>query len=363
MKRFLYFFVIFSLLNSCVSENTNVVKDAPIRYVKPGKALTIEKDPLFVYDFPQTLACSDVIVANDSVILLYNFVSSDKNSSFYQAYSLEDYSYLGEFIRQGRGPGELLGPDLSGTYRSEKDGMTKCYILDLMLGQSFCFDLSVSIKERRNIINKLSDLPINTLYALPYHDSLQFIMNVENDNFQCHIIDRDAVKSKTFKLYPENISAERHIAQFGNCVCLNQRKNTVSMVMTGIPQVNYLDLEKGTVFSVAVDRKYKDWKQILTSATDMNQYMESMQYYNDAASAEDYIFAVYTNRKIADIMNRTQGLPVHVHIFDWNGDFLYDLTVNEDISRIDYDTGRKHLYGLDVNDGRVYRYDLSGILD
>ena len=361
MKRFLYFFIIFPLLNSCVSEN--IVKDAPIRYVKPGKVLDIERDQHFVYDFPQTLACSDVIVANDSVLLLYNYVSSYKNSSFYQAYSLGDYSYLGEFVRQGRGPGELLGPDLSGTYRSEKDDRTKCYILDLMLGQSFCFDLSMSIKERRNIIDKLSDLPPNTLYALPYQDSLQFIMNVENDNFQCHIIDQDAVKSKTFRLYPENISAEKHIAQFGNCICLNQRKNTVSMVMTGIPQVNYLDLEKGTVFSIAVDRNYKDWKQILISATNINQYMESMQYYNDATSALDYIIAVYTHRKIEDIVNRTQGLPVHIHIFDWDGNFLYDLTVNENISRIDFDSKRKHLYGLDINEGKIYRYDLSGIID
>ena len=346
-----------------MSGKTNIVKDAPIRYVKPNETLVIEKDPLFVYDFPQTPVCSDVIVANDSVMLLYNYAVSDKNSSFYQAYSLEDYSYIGEFIKHGRGPGELLGPDLSGTYRTGKDGRTKCYILDLMLGQSFCFDLSASIKERRNLINKLSDLPPNTLYALPYHDSLQFIMNVENDNLQCHIIDRNAVKLKTVKLYPENISAERHIAQFGNCVCLNQRQETVSMAMIGIPQVNYLDLEKGTLFSIAVDRKYKDWKQILTSATDMNRYMESTQYYNDAASAQDYIFAVYTNRKIEDIMNRTRELPVHIHIFDWRGVFLYDLIINEDISRIDYDSKRKHLYGLNVNEGRIYRYDLSGILD
>lgn len=360
MKRFIYFFIISPLLDSCVSEN--IVEDAPIRYVKPEMELTVEQDPLFVYDFPQTLACSDVIVAADSVMLLYDNVPFDNNSSFYKAYSTEDLSYLGEFVRQGRGPGELLGPDLSGACRS-KDGRTKCYILDLMLGQSFWFDLSGSIAERQNIINKLSDLPPNTLYALPYRDSLQFIMNVEDDNFLCNIINRNADKLRTFRLYPENIPAEQHIAQFGNCVALNQERGIASLVMIGIPQINYLDLENGTVFSVAVDRQYKNWEQILSSATDMHKYMESTQYYNDAASAQDCIFALYTNRKIEDIMRRTHDMPVHVHIFDWDGNFLYDLTVRENISRIDYDSRRKYLYGLDVNYGKIYRYDLSGILD
>lgn len=347
------------LLFSCSVDN--IVTDAPIKYVSPEKTLNVEKDSTFSVGFPQVLSCMDIVVAGDSVMLLYDMIVPDRNNHFYKAYSLDDYSYLGEYVPQGRGPGELLAPDLSGTYCSGDSGKARCYLLDLMLGKSFCLDLS-KVAGMQCPIEKISDLPVNTLYALPYRDSLQFIINIENDNFLFHIINRDSEKLKTFRLYPEGISAEQHLPQFGNSVVLNQNKGVSALVMLGIPQVNFLNLSDGTAHSIAVDKEYKNWRNILSKATNMRAYMDATQYYNNAASSEDYVMAVYINRKVKDLMDRKTGDAVHVHIFDWEGTFLYDLALDENVSRIDYDSRRKFLYGVDVNNGMVYRYDLSYIL-
>ena len=360
MKQIFYYAFIILLFMSCNQES--VVKEAPIRYVKPGKTVSVEKDPAFAPDFEQTLTCTDVEIFNDSVMLLYDMIGTNKNICFFKAYSLDDYSYKGEYITYGRGPDELLAPALSGTIRSGKDGTDCGYIYDGMLGKSFCFDINRSIKENETILQELTKLPANTIYAFPYLDSLQFIMNIENDRVLYHILDTQSNAIDTFDMFRDDISAENCISGLANCVEINNDKGMAAMLMLAIPQINFLNLQDGKVKSVAVSKQYKNWKNILYTGNDMNSLMNSMRYYIDAASTRDHILSIYTNNTIGQSINGGGQAP-HIHIFDWEGNFLYDLAVKENISRIDYDSQRKHLYGLDVNEGKIYRYDMSGILD
>ena len=144
-------------------------------------------------------------------MLLYDMIGTNKNICFFKAYSLDDYSYKGEYITYGRGPDELLAPALSGTIRSGKDGTDYGYIYDGMLGKSFCFDINRSIKENETILQELTKLPANTIYAFPYLDSLQFIMNIENDRVLYHILDTQSNAIDTFDMFRDDISAEKEI--------------------------------------------------------------------------------------------------------------------------------------------------------
>ena len=357
MRRnlFLGLFVL-QIICSCV--NHNIVRDAPIVQHNPGVSLRVEKDSTFNCSFPQTISCVDLMVIDDSVLVLYDAIIPGRNSTFFKAYLLDDYSYIGEYVVQGRGPGELLCPDLSGCYQC--NGETRCYVLDIMLGQSYSFNLRDSAN--MNSLVKISDLPDNSLYAYPYQDSLQFVVNVEDDQFRFNVLDKSGSNVRKFSLYPENISAEKYLPQLGNSVAVNSNKGIAALVMLGIPQINYFNLESGTVYSIATDKKYRDWRNLISAAADVNKYMKATQYYANAASSRDYVFALYSNRSIEDIMHRTENGCPHIHIFDWEGTFLYDITVDEDISRIDYDSKRKNLYGVNINTNEIFRYDLSGLL-
>lgn len=360
MKYILNCISLVLLLVSCRPEN--IVQGAFIELVKPGQTLLIEKDSAFAARFPQTLYCGDIFIANDSVMLLYDMAASRNSGCFYKAYSLDDYSYLGELLREGRSSGEVISPAISGTCLSAEDGKTTCYFWDMMLFRSYSFNLHDSIDDELNIIEKISELPTNTIDAFPYKDSLQFVVNVGNDNILFHIINNNSERLKTFRLYPEDISAERYLPIFSNSISVSSERNMAALVMLSIPQINFLNLEDGTVHSVAVDRKYKEWRNILTAATDIPSYMKTTQYYNDAESTPDYIMALYVGRKREDIINGKPGPSPRIHIFDWEGKFLYDLQISEHISRIAFDSKRRFMYGLDTDEGSIYRYDLSDIL-
>lgn len=357
MKYLFYCTMSVLLISSC--GRNNIIKDAPLRLVSPNNVQRIAIDPTFNHDFQETLFAVDIITLEDSVMLLYDALTGSQDEYFYKAYSLSDFSYLGRYCTHGRGDGEFLSPDLSDSFRSE-NGNICGYISDIMQSSSFSLDFTCSLQERKNVVEKISDLPDNTLYAFPYRDSLQFVMSVDNDRMLCRVLDRNAAELVEYVLYPDDVPVERSLMHLGNCVAINSERGIAAMVMLSIPQINFLDIETGEIFSSAVNGKYRKWKSVLETPQDMKSIMNSIEYYSNATFSSDYIIAVYPEKTMADLA-KSSGAAPHIHVFDWDGNFLYDFIVEENISKIAFVSSQKLLYGLDT-EGRVIRYDLSGIL-
>ena len=58
-------------------------------------------------------------------------------------------------------------------------------------------------------------------------------------------------------------------------------------------------------------------------------------------------------------MDGTKNL--HLHVFDWDGNFIYDISLSERLRAIALDESSKTLYGVDTFDN-IYKYDMSGVL-
>lgn len=353
IKKLLSKICIAGALVSCTSEN--IVNNASIRLVDPINICNLQKDSSFVCDFSQVLSCSYMNIIQDSLLLLYDQPVLNKNSYFYKVYSLDDFSYLGECARQGRGPNEFIQPMISGKLTEQRDNI-ECYIYDLAQSKSFRYSLNQQMFGI-DVCQCISDLPDMTFYSIPYLDSLQFIMNIDKKKFLCNVINERGEIIKTVDLYPDNLDAEKYISQLGNCVLINNKLGVVALMMLSLPQVNYISLETGAVHSSAVNSKYKKWKDIV-EIQNPDKLMSIPQYYNDATSSDDYIMGVYLDRSINDMISGKEIKP-HIHIFDWQGNFLYDLIVPDHVSNIEYDAESGFLYGLDVSEGQIYRYDLS----
>ena len=104
--------------------------------------------------------------------------------------------------------------------------------------------------------------------------------------------------------------------------------------------------------SIAVSRDYKSWKNALTQSYDEGHY-----YYTYITQSADGFMALYYGVPFQDYIQ--QSVVPHIHVFDWDGNFLYDVQVQENLKVIAAGEG-KVLYGVDENDD-VYRYDLSSL--
>lgn len=136
----------------------------------------------------------------------------------------------------------------------------------------------------------------------------------------------------------------------------NKSGGKVAEAMVLFPQINIIDTVSGQVHSIAVDKNYRKWKSVLDRMIDMS----TIEYYVGATSTSDYIFAVYKCHPIGMLNDDTNGSSIHV--FDWDGNFLYEIKVPESIGNITFDCRTKFLYCVAKPENRIVRYDLSGLL-
>ena len=347
--------VALALCCSCV--RSNIISDVPVRLVGPEQTMFLASDPTFDFDFHECLYCVDIGVTNDTILLLQDHIMDSDTGTFYKAYSLNDYSYVGEMVMKGRGANEVLCPTYNGDYISSETGKTYCHIEDSMLGRVFLLDLGESLAEGRTVLHPFTQLSGDIMYVYPYLDSLQYLSDIENNRICSHLIDTEGNKLKSVILY-EDVPAMQNVSMLCCYNTINPEDGRIAMLMLSLPQVNILDFRTNEIKSVAVDKTYRRWRDIVY-VKGPESITNSIAYYRGAISTPEYIIGLY---KCQLRINPAEA-DVHLHVFDWDGDFLYDLTVEEPLDWITYDKRTGYLYGLDKSAAEIYRYDLSEIIE
>lgn len=341
MRKLTLLFVFSIVLAACGENNENVF-DAPVRSLKAEESFTLSGSPMELCgEKPDVI--SDLFVY-DSTLLLKGTV---KDSPFMiHAYSLDDKSFKGSYIAKGRGENELLSPHFEGLVQ---EGI---YIFDLNLCSSYCFDYVKSSETHNSELSRLVKLPGNTLYAYPMGDK-HLALVPEPEDFVGKIVDRNGAILNTVSLYP-HVSGIDYFSRLSSASLLGQSHKKFAMAMCRLPQVNFLDLETGDKFTIVISKEYKDWLNMLNGSDEDLRY-----YYLSCTQSSKYFMALYFGG--ATRQERREGVLPHLHVFDWNGGFLYDIALNESIESIAFDEMDNKLYGVDSNDN-VYRYDMSELL-
>lgn len=325
------------------TRNGNIF-DAPVALSKADVTCSIQGHEIQ----PQTplpIGISAIHIC-DSVMMLK---TSNSASGFQiHALSLYDFASLGHYLTKGRGAGELITPIIKNDSKDE-NGDENIALFDLNSCSMFYFNLSESIKKNKTIVNLYAKLPPGTTDAYICDGTIITLMP-ESDDYVCCIYDNDGNRMKMISLFPE-VSGLSFLDKLSsaNTVCPDRRKMIMAMCM--LPQINILDLDTGEKRSVAVKKGYRNWKNIL-NADNENQNI----YYTAITQSSDWIITLYHDSTFLDWV-RNNTVP-HVHIYDWEGRFKYDIKVNEKLKAISYDEFSNILYGVDVDDV-IYKYDFS----
>ena len=221
--------------------------------------------------------------------------------------------------------------------------------------QAYIVDVEESIKSGQTIIIKNFVLPSNILAWIPMPDDGQFILLIENQEFIFKAIKRDGTISQTFDLYKQ-ARGEQYLTHLSSIMTNDGCSGNVAEFMLLFPQFNIMDTESGQVRSFAVDAAYRKWKTVLNKRI----WKDNIEYYTGLTSTQDYIFATYKGVPISSTNAKDQGTSIH--IFDWNGHFLYDINVTENIDNMAFDNHTGYLYCHERIEDRIVRYDLSYLL-
>ena len=329
---------------------TGIVSDVPVKFVRPEVTVSQPCDTAFNCLFPEVGRSYDLQIVDDTVLVVSDQIK-DSGQYRFKAYSLNTFNYLGSFIRNGRGPGEMIGSRLSGGNLPE--ACVGVYVSQTR--QAYIVDVEESIKSGQTIIIKNFVLPSNILAWIPMPDDGQFILLIENQEFIFKAIKRDGTISQTFNLY-KGADSKRHVTHLSSILTNIGCSGKVAEFMLLFPQFNIMDTESGQVRSFAVDAAYRKWKAVLNKRI----WKDNIDYYTGVTSTQDYIFATYKGVPISSTYNKDQGTSIH--IFDWNGHFLYDIDVTENIDNMAFDSRTGYLYCNERVESKIVRYDLSFLL-
>ena len=345
--RIVLFMLWVSLAVSC-NVRSGIVDNAPVTLTAPDKVVSLSADTTFRNTFPEVLDCYAMQIVRVLIFVLYVTATEDDPYHF-KAYSTNTFDYLGEFIRTGRGPGEMIAPHIA------KSNVSAGYlgVNDNQTGTAYLVDVMKSIQDNNTVAADTSALPSDVLDWLPLPDSGQFFLQQDADEMIYRIVAADNGQ-KTLHPY-RNIDGKGNVTWFSSFFTANDA-GKLAEIMIFFPQINFCDIESGSMYSVAVNREYRRWKSFLGRLPDM----DTVQYYDGITSTSDYIFAIYKGYSLSDI--RTGSCHgSSIHMFDWDGKFMYDIKVAEDISDMAYDSSAELMYCMDA-ESRIIRYDLSGIL-
>lgn len=331
-------------LISCGQSDDNVF-DAPVHEAKAQKECAVKGIRLHFGE--DNIGNISGIFIYESTLLLKGVVP--ESPSLIHIFSTEDNSSVGHYVSKGRAEYELLTPIIKGCIQKEDRPI---YLFDLNLCAAYSFDIKKSLSNRMTELSLLRTLPPQTLDSYPWNDG-HLVFVPRKDDYVCEILSGDGEGLKEISLFP-NVSGTDHFDALSSACAVNQTRKSLVMAMCMLPQVNVLDVSTGEKYTVAVSKDYKNWRKILNCGNS-----DRRVYYTAITQSSKNILALYSDCSFEEWVKGV--ISPHLHIFDWDGNFLFDVTVSENLKVITFDEVTHILYGVDLNDN-VYKYNLSNLL-
>lgn len=334
------------VLLSC-EHNSSLIKEGRIKFVEPEKVMSVDPDTSLSDSFREIPYAYNLQIINDSILIIHS-QSHETESNQFIAYDMGDYHRLGSFVKQGRGPGEILEPWIVPSDARQKG----LYVRDNASGAAYIIDVMRVLGGDNEDSFQEVDIPDGTVDWAPLNSTNYLLLVNEHNELTIQLT---GTQKHTFHPY-RGLNADRYIPKFSSILTGNEAQGKLAYAMLCFPQIAIIDYKSKEIHSSAVDPSYKNWESILKSQFSP----ESMQYYRTLTSSDKYIIALYDGCSLSDTASPSH-IPT-IHIFDWEGRFLYELRVRENIGAMSLDSCSSYLYCIDNSSGQIIRYDLSGIL-
>lgn len=352
--KLIYTILISTIL--CYCQNNNSID---------SKNLFIGKT-IIINDFLKTLAIkgehipisnlgADAMYTVDTFLL---FISA-KTDTFYSIYSTTSNKHLLNVLPKGRGNNEFINISYPLFSTCDSSGV-KISFLNRNFLHINTINITKSVKYNTTYLeNQVIDVDIEpeTKGAFLLNDSLLFYhyfkYDTRNEYYSIYNL-----KHKSFiqedSIYKSPLPNIGDIFLWNNFSCFNQQKNTYATAMQFLNQINIYSLERRKAISLIYGNNISNFKEVVECPMP-----EKYTYYVDFISSSKYIFGLYANQTRKN-WALEENLPVEIHVFDWDGNPKFKITMQEKLAKIAINEKQNVLYGM-TQEEDVYTYNLSQI--
>lgn len=322
-----------------------VLKDVKTELKAAERSASIGLDKSFSLDLAESAQCTDIQIVNDSILVLMT-TPTEADPYFFKAYSINTLEYLGSAVMRGRGPEEMEAARIIKCCSPEGN----IIISDNSVSECIELDILGTIASNKLLAVADYKMPEGAIDFLPLPDGKSFSLILESGLTTYQTTDASGRVLSKFNLQKE-LSTENAVTLTSSVLTAPGEDGKLAMAMLFFPQIAIFDTQEGECYSVATAKEYTSWES--PSPLDFN----TVQHYMNICSSKDFIFASYLGLPLSRLISG--DCRTGIHVFDWDGDFLLDIKLEENISSMAFDSVNNMLYALDASTGRPVRYNLE----
>lgn len=328
-------------------------------------------DIVYVTGFPETYTLQDWKVPNVDIIGLRNFaikdslliLNSTKSKGIWSLYELPDYTFFGSFLDRGEGPLEFMyGPSIKTNAKVVREGeQVLAYLYDFQKGRLLKFNISKSIASKELHLTILKDdlPPFMFNFKMIDHNKF-FIKEISNANTQQlrSILQNDEKISLPIftKLNQASIAPGEDPNILSTMTELSDHKNKLVEMPIGLNYINLYSLDGIFAKTICIGKELSDISEIQRESR-----WERMYTFADICVFDDFFGVVFIDQAKAIYQTERIKLP-SILLFDWEGNPLAELNLENHITSFDIDFINQELYTLDLHSDQFFKYDISEVL-
>lgn len=366
--NFLFFMILCSLI-SCKKHFAYEVKE--IDFV--NKSDTLIDGTLVDISLPVGLANFTMC---DSIFL---FLTDDMSAQLL-AYSANDGRLLGRFCGKGRAKYEIIGPSMI-SHLVFKDS-NESILLPLVEQRSAIkmINITESLKKNRTIVQDVRECSSiyyilldndinNTLEYFPAERDMVYRDIIEPPYFE--VKRNGEEEGKRIKMYPKMMNLENFsdaLLFYHGVMHKHPSRNLVVQPFIFMDYVLFMDIDNNKYFAVhqAGSLSFDDYISASSTVGEdyvlMHEGRKLPDYFGDTFCTESFIMSLYTAGDYSTNVEEGGKACPELIIFDWEGNLKRSIKLAKPVHCISFDSNNNTLYGVDMAEDIMYRFDLSDII-
>jgi hypothetical protein len=304
---------------------------------------------------PEVFAPTKIIPVGELLL-----VALRRQDYLYRIFDKKTLSPLGVFARRGDGKDEWKATYLSTQVTNQANG-TIIWLNEIDRMKVYKINLTESLQRDTTVIlstfSYSSEIDLTQEICVA-NDTLWFSPIALSDTKPLLFRSYNPIKKSQREILPnvnyeakQKLLPEIHYPLFFNNLAISRKHNRLVSVMNCFDRLDIYNWE-GTLLKSVVGSEDADHLQLLQLE---EQYFT--MYYTNVYATDNKIYAIYYDQP-----NKEYGkkmIKTHIHIFDWEGNGLYDITVDEYLFTISVDEEDGWIYGVDFYNEKNMRYPLG----
>ena len=305
----------------------------------------------------------------------YLFGHQYKGEYYFKIFDIENLSEIGELCRRGNGPNEF--PFYLMLNQHYTDNSEVCiWVHDLTVGRLTKINVTQSLRDNETIVlREIPTRPQSAFYNAFVIDSSLIVGRSTNsiinmNRLQLYNPIDDSI-IRTISLFPKvdvnqskddiNFTMLKYNPLFVSSIGLKPDKSKIASAMTSFNRVDIFDINGDVYKSIIEGPDVPDYLKKYLNAVEDNSESSLQYFYNSIFTSNNFIYALYVGQELSEYGQKP--LPTQLRIFDWEGNPMAKINLNDYLINFTIDEDRGVMFGVDHYNEKLLQYDIKELVD